>query len=183
MHNSWTSHDLRRHGAQLRGETAFLLPAIENHDSPTASGPSITDDRGRLIRSISRTRTLLSAAPRDELVALPGEGSCTAEVSWEFGIFTWTAAAHLVRRSVPQRQRGLADVDAPKAVRLYESGLTLAEVGLRFSVSRQEAGNAVAAEGVETRPRGRRPRPAARSAGDSDGVLMGPRAAAGLRDT
>lgn len=40
-------------------------------------------------------------------------------------------------------------------MRLYESGLTLVEVGLRFGVSQQTVRRAVAAEGVEIRPRGR----------------------------
>ncbi len=93
----------------------------------------------------------------DKLVALYGEGLSIAEVSRKFGIYTRTAAAHLVRRSVPLRQRGLAAVDTPEAVRLYESGRTLMEVALRFGVSQQAVRRAVAAEGVEIRPRGRRP--------------------------
>ena len=83
-------------------------------------------------------------------------GMSIAELSREFGIYTRTAAAHLVRRSVPLRQRGIVPEDAPEAARLYESGLTLVEVGLRFSVSQQAVRRAVAAEGVEIRPRGRR---------------------------
>ncbi|GAB3805612.1 hypothetical protein GCM10028798_27770 [Humibacter antri] len=92
----------------------------------------------------------------DKLVALYGEGLSIAEVSRKFGIYTRTAG-HLVRRSVRLRQRGLAAVDTPEAVRLYESGRTLIEVGLRFGVSQQAVRRAVAAEGVEIRPRGRRP--------------------------
>jgi transposase-like protein len=95
----------------------------------------------------------------DELVALYGEGLSIAEVSRKFGIYTKTAA-HLVRRSVALRQRGLAAADTPEAVRLYESGLTLVEVGLRFGVSQQAVRRAVAAAGAEIRPRGRRPPPA-----------------------
>lgn len=44
-----------------------------------------------------------------------------------------------------------------EAVRLYEGGLTLVEVGLTFGVSQQVVGGAMAAEGDEIRPRGRRP--------------------------
>ncbi len=94
-------------------------------------------------------------------MALYGEGLSIAEVSRKFSIYTRTAAAHLVRRSVPLRQRGLAATDTPEAVRLYESGLTLVEVGLRFGASQQAVRRAVAAEGVEIRARGRRPKPAA----------------------
>lgn len=46
--------------------------------------------------------------------------------------------------------------DTPEAVRLYEGGLTLVEVGLKFGVSQQAVRRAMAAEGVEIRPRGRR---------------------------
>ena len=92
----------------------------------------------------------------DELVALYGEGLSIAEVSRKFGIYTRTAAAHLVRRSVPLRQRGLSAADTPEAMRLYEGGLTLVEVGLKFGVSQQAVRRAMAAEGVEIRPRGRR---------------------------
>jgi hypothetical protein len=94
----------------------------------------------------------LSPAQVDELVGLYREGMSIAELSRKFGIYTRTAAAHLVRRSVPLRQRGIA----PEAVRLYESGLTLMEVGLRLGVSQGTARRAVAAEGVEIRPQGRR---------------------------
>lgn len=128
--------------------------------SERSSEPSVTDCRGRVVRAVGKTQTFLSAAQVDELVALYGEGLSIAEVSRRFGIYTRTAAAHLVRRSVPLRQLGLAEVDTPEAVRLYENGLTLGEVGLRFGVSQQAVRRALAAEGAEIRPRGRRPQPA-----------------------
>lgn len=153
--------------AHLRREFENFSPALKTVASRLSRGaykrserplePSITDDRGRLIRSVGKTQTFLSATQVDELVALYGEGLSIAEVSRKFGIYTRTAAAHLVRRSVPLRQRGLAAADTPEAVRLYESGLTLMEVGLQFGVSQQAVRRAVAAEGIEIRPRGRRP--------------------------
>lgn len=85
------------------------------------------------------------------------DGLSVAELGKQFGIYGRAAAAHLVRRSVPLRQRGLAMKDVPEAVGLCESRLTLVEVGLRFGVSQGAARRAVAAEGVENRPRGRRP--------------------------
>jgi len=124
--------------------------------SERPSEPSITDGRGRLVHSVGETQTFLNPAQVDELVALYGEGLSIAEVSRKFGIYTRTAAAHLVRRSVSLRQRGLAAADTPEAVRLYEGGLTLVEVGLKFGVSQQAVRRAMAAEGVEIRPRGRR---------------------------
>lgn len=68
-------------------------------------------------------------------MALYRDGLSVAELGRWFGIYSRTAAAHLVRRSVPLRQRGLATEDVPEAIRLYESGLTLGEVGLRFGIS------------------------------------------------
>lgn len=124
--------------------------------SERPSEPSITDARGRVVRSVGMTQTFLSPAQVDELVALYRGGLSIAEVARRFGIYSRTAAAHLVQRSVPLRQRGLTAEDVPEAIRLYESGLTLMEVGLRFGVSQGIARRAVAAEGVEIRPRGRR---------------------------
>ncbi|GAB3922886.1 hypothetical protein GCM10011575_00030 [Microlunatus endophyticus] len=50
-------------------------------------------------------------------------------------------------------------MDTPEAVRLYESGLTLMEVGLQFGVSQQAVRRAVAAESIEIRPADAAPSP------------------------
>ncbi len=140
--------------------------------SERSSEPSVRDDRGRLVRAVGKTQTFLSTAQVDQLVALYGEGLSVAELGRRFGIDSRTAAAHLVRRSIPLGQRGLAMADVPESIELYESGLTLAEVGLRFNVSDKAVRSAVAAGGVTIRPRGRRrydvtgkKRPDARGAG------------------
>lgn len=122
------------------------------------SEPSITDTRGRLVRSVGMAQTFLSPAQVDELVERYEQGVSPAELSERFGIYHRTVTAHLVRRSVPLRQRGLTTKQVPEAVRLYESGTTLVEIGLHFGVSQQAVRRAVAAEGIEIRPRGRRPR-------------------------
>lgn len=151
----------------LRREFENFSPALKTVASRLSRGaykcgerpaePSITDDRGRLIRSVGKTQTFLSAAQVDELVALHVEGLNVTELSRKLGIHPRTAAAHLVRRSVPLRQRGLATDDTPEAVRLYESGLTLVEVGLRFGASQQAVRYAITKRGVVIRARGRRP--------------------------
>jgi DNA invertase Pin-like site-specific DNA recombinase len=97
----------------------------------------------------------------DELVALFKQGVSLPELVERFGVYHRTVMAHLVRRSVPMPTRGLKREQTPEAVRLYEDGMTLTEVGLRFGVSQQAVRRAVAAEGVEIRPRGRRPLPIA----------------------
>ncbi|MGB2949574.1 MAG: hypothetical protein WBB62_14605 [Rhodococcus sp. (in: high G+C Gram-positive bacteria)] len=98
-------------------------------------------------------QTLLSPAQVDELVALYEPGATLGE---RFSVHRRTAAAHLVRRSVPIRRRGLDECHLPEAVELYAGGLTLMEVGLRFGVSQQAVRRALAAKGVEIRPSGRR---------------------------
>ncbi len=129
--------------------------------SERPSEPSVTDSRGRVVRAVGKTQTFLSPAEVDELVALYEQGMTLEQLGERFGVYHRTVTAHLVRRSVPMRVRGLAVADTRAAVRLYKKGLTLVEVGLRFGVSQQAVRRALAAEGVEIRPRGRRPQSAA----------------------
>lgn len=128
--------------------------AYERSERP--SEPSVTDSRGRVVRSVGKTQTSLSAAEVDELVALYEQGMTLAQLGERFGVYHRTVAAHLVRRSVPMRVRGLAEEHTCEAVRLYEGGMTLMEVGLHFGVSQGAVKRAVAAAGATIRPRGRR---------------------------
>lgn len=99
------------------------------------SDPSITDSQRRLIRTVGKAQTFLSAAQVDELVELHGQGLTLGQIRQRLGVHHRTVAAHLVRRSVPPHTRGLAAKDAPKAMELYESRMTLTEVGRYFGVS------------------------------------------------
>ena len=128
--------------------------AYERSERP--SEPSVTDSRGRVVRSVGKTQTSLSAAEVDELVALYEQGMTLAQLGERFGVYHRTVAAHLVRRSVPMRVRGLAEEHTCEAVRLYEGGMTLMEVGLHFGVSQGAVKRAVGAAGATIRPRGRR---------------------------
>ncbi|GAA1491652.1 hypothetical protein GCM10009626_44020 [Brachybacterium sacelli] len=85
-------------------------------------------------------------------------GATLVELGERFSVHRRTVAAHLVRRSVPIRGRGLDESHLAKAVELYADGLTLMEVGSRFGVSQQTVRRALAAEGVVIRPGGRRAR-------------------------
>jgi hypothetical protein len=99
--------------------------------------PSVVDSRGRMVRAVGMAQTFLSPMQVDELVALYEAGATLAELGEPFGVHRRTAAAHLVRRSVPIRRRGLDECNLAEAVELYAGGLTLMEVGLRFGVSQQ----------------------------------------------
>jgi len=108
------------------------------------------------------TQTFLTATQVDELVTLYLEGANAKELGEKFGINYHTVTAHLVRRSVPLRRRGLAPEHAAEAAQLYEDGLTLIEVGRKFSVSQDAIRRTVADAGVTIRRRGRRARRSSR---------------------
>lgn len=116
----------------------------------------MVDSRGRMVRAVGMTQTFLSAAQVDELVGLYEAGATLVELGERFSVHRRTAAAHLVRRSVRIRRRGLDESHLAEAVELYAEGLSLMEVGLRFGVSQQAVRRALAVEGVEIRPSGRR---------------------------
>lgn len=89
-------------------------------------------------------------------MTLYARGATLVELGERFGVHRRTAAAYLVRRSVPIRTRGLDERYISEAVELYVGGLTLMEVGLQFEVSQQAVRRALAATGVTIRPSGRR---------------------------
>ncbi|MFC5997921.1 hypothetical protein ACFP6A_04170 [Quadrisphaera sp. GCM10027208] len=91
----------------------------------------------------------------DELVALYEAGATLVELGERFGVHRRTAAAHLVRRSVPIRRRGLDEYNLAEAVELYTDGLSLMEVGLRFGASQQAVRRALATAGATMGPSGR----------------------------
>ncbi|PWD52262.1 hypothetical protein C8046_01165 [Serinibacter arcticus] len=109
-----------------------------------------------MVRAVGMTQTLLSPAQVDELVASCESGATLVELGERFSIHRRTAAAHLVRRSVPIRRRGLDECHLAEAIELYAGGLTLVEVGLRFGVSQKAVSRELVAGGAEIRPSGRR---------------------------
>lgn len=153
-------------GVHLRREFENPCPALNTVASRMSRGaykrserpsePSVTDSRGRVVRSVGKTQTFLSVAEVDELVALYEQGMTLVQLGERFGVYHRTVVAHLVRRSVPMRVRGLAEEHTSEAVRLYEGGMTLMEVGLHFGVSQGAVKRAVVAAGATIRPRGRR---------------------------
>jgi predicted DNA-binding protein YlxM (UPF0122 family) len=152
----------RGQGMELRQEFENLGPALETVCSRSRgvfkrgrrpSEPPVRDSRGRGVRCVAFAQTFLSAGQVDELVALYRQGATLLELGERFGIHKRTAAAHLVRMSVPMRQRGLTDEQVPQASRLYQDGLSLVEVGLRFGVSGGAVRRALMVAGVAIRRR------------------------------
>lgn len=149
----------------LRREFENPCPALKTVTSRRSRGvyrrdrrplePSVVDSRGQMVRAVGMTQTFLSPAQVDELVALYEAGATLVELGERFGVHRRTAAAHLVRRSVPIRRRGLDECNLAEAVELYTDGLSLMEVGLRFGVSQQAVRRALATAGATIRPSGR----------------------------
>ena len=122
----------------LRREFENPCPALKTVVSRRSRGvyrrdrrplePSVVDERGRMVRAVGMTQTFLSPGQVDELVASYESGATLVELGERFSIHRRTAAAHLVRRSVPIRRRGLDECHLAEAVELYAGGLTLMEV-------------------------------------------------------
>lgn len=119
----------------LRREFENLSPALKTvvfrlsrgtyKQAVRGSQPSITDSRGRLVRAVGKAQTFLSAAQVDELVELHEQGLTLGQIGERLEVHHRTVAAHLARRAVPPHTRGLSEEHTPKAVELYESGMTL----------------------------------------------------------
>lgn len=116
--------------------------------------PTITDERGRVVRSIGKAQTFLNEGQVDELVVLYQEGLSLRELAEKFGLHHRTAAAHLVRRGEPLRKRQLSESQVAEAERLYQEGMPLLTVGRQLGVSQGMIRRALAARGVTIRPRG-----------------------------
>ncbi|MFC7620681.1 hypothetical protein [Microlunatus sp. GCM10028923] len=91
-------------------------------------------------------------------MALYKAGAALVELGERLGVHRRTAAAHLVRRSVPIRRRGLDKCNLHEAVEPYAGRLSLMEIGRRFGVSQQAVRRALANVDVPIRTSGRRAR-------------------------
>lgn len=62
-------------------------------------------------------------------------GQTVYELAAEFGIERRTVSAHLHRRGVPMRRRGLSLAQKEEAFALRDRGWSLAQIGARFDVT------------------------------------------------
>ncbi len=77
----------------------------------------------------------LDAASIDALVDGYLAGETVYELAAEFGIERRTVSAHLHRRGVPMRRRGLSLAQKEEAFALRDRGWSLAQIGARFDVA------------------------------------------------
>lgn len=100
-------------------------------------------------------QTFLTDAEVDELSAVYEAGATLRGLAKQFHIHRLTAAAHLTRRGVPVRQRGLASAQTKEAARPYQADWTLAQLSHRFDVDAQTVRRTITRQGVAIRPGGR----------------------------
>lgn len=108
----------------LRREFENPCPALKKMASRRSQGvylrdrrplePSMVDPRGRVVCAVGMTQIFLSPTQVGELVALYEAGATLVELGERFSIHRRTSAAHLIRRSVPIRRRGLMSTTARK---------------------------------------------------------------------
>ena len=128
-----------------------------NHDQ-RSSEPTVSDSRGRVVRSLGMVQTLLRTEQVDDLVAQYREGATLVELASVFGVNRRTVATHLTRREVTIRRGRFDPSRIHEAADLYLSGLTLVEVGMKVGAGPQAVRQALASHGVVIRPGGRRSR-------------------------
>lgn len=123
-----------------------------------SSEPTVSDSRGRVVRSLGMAQTLLRPEQVDNLVAQYREGATLVELASVFGVNRRTVATHLTRREVTIRRGRFDPSRIHEAADLYLSGLTLVEVGMKVGAGPQAVRQALASHGVVIRPGGRRSR-------------------------
>lgn len=126
------------------------------HQNRRSAEPRNHDTRGPIIRSIGTPQTFLSTRQVDDLVAMYQRGDKVQDIAYHFGIHRKTALAHLKRRSVQLRNRGLTTEQKVQAVRLYQEGLSLRRISRQFGAGDDTIRRAVVAAGERIRPRGGR---------------------------
>ena len=127
---------------------------IYDHDQ-RSSEPTVSDSRGRVVRSLGMAQTLLRPEQVDDLVAQYREGATLVELASRFGVNRRTVAMHLTRREVTIRRGRFDPSRIHEAADLYLSGLTLVEVGMKVGAGPQAVRRALASHGVVIRPGGR----------------------------
>lgn len=96
-------------------------------------GPrSVASTQAPVARQVQKR---LDGASIDALVDGYLAGHTVYELATEFGIERRTVSAHLHRRGVRMRRRGLSPVQREEAFTLRDRGWSLARIGARFDVS------------------------------------------------
>jgi lambda repressor-like predicted transcriptional regulator len=121
-----------------------------------------TDRSGRRIPSKANPKLALDQVK--DLIAFYQQGDSLLQLSRRFGIHRGTAKEHLRRAGIeirPGNVARLSDEDKNEIARLYEAGLSIHRLALRFGVTDNPVHNALRERGVRMRsPNEKSPTPA-----------------------
>lgn len=131
----------------LHGKRAFL---------PRPSRAVRSDIRGHVVDSALKTQTRLSYPSRQNVLEEYAAGVPVKEIASRFGIYRGTVWKIVTSAGQPTRSHKLSPAVREEIRRLYESGLTLAEVTRKLGVGRVNARAAIISAGGTMRPQGRR---------------------------
>ncbi len=136
-------------GWKFREFLPTLPPIAKSLVSGLSAGASAVEQGPRSVASgtISGTQQAQKRLDADSVDALVDgylNGQTVYELATEFGIERRTVSAHLHRRGVPMRRRGLSLAQKEEAFALRDRGWSLAQIGARFDVSAGTVGNHLA---------------------------------------
>lgn len=151
---------------------SLISHVIKGSRRPQRRGEAarITDQRGPVRENSRQTQTRLSASNRADLLAGYADGVPVRELATRFGVHRGTVREVARRAGIAARQPELPTRKRAQAARLYEGGLTLAQVAEQLGISDAAVRSAVLACGGTVRPGGRR-----RIDVDGAGTVLGPR--------
>ncbi len=133
-----------------------VLKGSEGH-GPRGQNSGRRDARGPVAKNPAKSQTRLTIEQRMELVADYEAGMPVRTIAVKYGVHRGTIPAFVQRSGGQLRSTGLNNERRASAAILYRDGHTLQEVADRLGIDPKTVRNAVVAEGVTLRPRGRRP--------------------------
>ena len=117
--------------------------------------PSRRDQRGPVATQALKSQTRLSYPQRQKLLDACASGMPVKQIAERFGVHRTTITQIAASAGVTMRNQPLSPAVQEEASRLYDSGLSLAQVAERLKVAPSAVRTAVLATGRTIRPAGR----------------------------
>ncbi|MGL5824563.1 MAG: hypothetical protein ACRCYU_06970 [Nocardioides sp.] len=124
-------------------------------------------------KSRTQIQFRVDGATRTELADAYLAGSTVADLQVQYGLGKESVRKLLAQADVPTRRNPLSEVQLAQAIELYESGLSVRQVGAAIGVPKTTIRDSLARAGVQMRPARR----VARSPADRPWRLPGPASA------
>lgn len=140
----------------LRSLISCVLRGSERR-VPRGRSPKRHDSRGAVAKNPAKSQTRLTIEQRVELLADYEAGMSVRTIAVKYGVHRGTIPTFVLRSGGKLRSTGLNNERRASAAILYRDGHTLQEVADRLGIDPKTVRNAVVAEGISPRPRGRRP--------------------------